>query len=209
MEKSNQIKSNQILKGVASKKYFNEYNINESRCKISRQRLAKGEGVLIKVANNNSAYISKEYINKFKGKISKDFINKMYQIVLSGNATLITNTKDIVQCDISTNLRGFTNGAFKIEFKNGCILHLYNTFNEKTNKFTSSNLKAHLTRLANLKSHIKSISFYDSIICKNVDITDKSINQNYIPTYILNQYNYYNYHLGYNADSKKTFIKEW
>lgn len=185
-----------IIKKISSTKNNLRYiksNQLAVTCNLSHTTVAVSKGICLHILNNNSKYISSEYL---KHKIFDDL-----KISISSKIDLLTcvyygatllnyNNKSMLK------INGYdltTTPTYKIIFKNGLQMNIYDN---------DAKAKKYFNTLKYIKSSISEIYFYSH------DVMFKINDINEYPPYAKKMYEYL-YYGGYNPSNKRDCIQVW
>ena len=161
-------------------------NILKVKCKLSHETLTTSQAICLNIKNNNTAYISKKYLDIFEETTTDNLKIDLLTCVHLG--AKLTTAKTTLQ----TNSQQENN--YRIVFKNNITLDLLGS---------DSEVKKYFYQLKTHKNSIKTIQYKNS---KNnfEDIEDKTT----YPPYA-RKLDLFSKGLTYNPDSKKSVIKTW
>lgn len=185
-----------VIKKISStKNQLREIKTNQLQvmCNLSHTSVVSNKGICLHILNNNSKYISSEYLhhkifNNLKISISSkiDLLTCIYYgatLINYNNYTMIKNN----------NYDFKATPTYQIIFKNGLLLDIYEN---------DAKSKKYFNTLKYIKKSISEIYFYTHD--KMVKIND--INE--YPPFAKKSYEYL-YFGGYNPASKKDCIQVW
>ena len=165
-------------------------NTREVTCNLSHTNISTGKAICLNVSNNNTAYISKEYLSHpvFEGIDIEDD----YKIDL---LTLIYYGLEIVNKTNGKSLGNTTDDfpSYFILLEGGLQLYIYDN---------DAKAKKYFTILQNYKNDIKKIAFaIDEVFYPITDLQ-------YYPPFA-KKFKEYTFGIGYNPHTKKSCVKFW
>ena len=188
---SNQIKLTQI-KSNNSKGACNKLQVI---CKLSKTSIPTAKAVCLNIKNNNTAYISNEYLNHaiFNNlKLSESYKIDLLTLVYYG-ATLAVGEDNEIKLTINPHKEDMP--TYIIALKNGIEIILYDN---------DAQVKKYFNILKSYKNRIRTIPHINHT--RDFFITLEDMNT--YPPYA-KKLNDFNHHIGYNPATKTTAIKTW
>lgn len=175
------------MKQTHTNSHRTQKNILKVKCKLSLENLTTQEAICLNIKNNNTAYISKKYLDLFTGyDITKNLKIDLLTCVYLGSKLITAKTT------LQTNTQQENN--YRIVFKSGIILDLLGS---------DSEVKKYFYQMKTHKNSIQQV-FYKNYLDDFTPLENTSI----YPPYA-RKLDLYEHHLTYNPDSKKTVIKTW
>ena len=190
---NNKKNSQAIFKKIASTKKSNliiRYNYNKSTCNLSHTRLTTARGISLFVLNNNSKYVSVDYLkHKIFNGIKASLFTKIAIL------TLRYYGAEIVNCNnrICFGMLATEEVNYIIDLKNGISIYIYDN---------DARAKKYFNLLKHFKKSIKKITIHTH---------GQFINQKDLagyPPFVKKMYEYIHYG-GYNPKSKNDCIQHW
>lgn len=185
-----------IIKKISStKNQLREIKSNQLQvmCNLSHTSVATNKGVCLHILNNNSKYISNEYLhNKIFDDLKLSLSSKidLLTCIYYGATLLNYNNKTMLKIN---NFDFKATPTYQIIFKNGLLLDIYDN---------DAKAKKYFNTLKYIKKSISEIYFYTHD--KMIKINDL----NEYPPFAKKMYEYL-YFGGYNPASKKDCIQVW
>lgn len=185
-----------IIKKISSTKAeLRQIKTNELQvmCNLSHTSVATNKGICLHILNNNSKYISNEYLhNKIFDNLKLSISSKIDLLTcIYYGATLLNYNNNTM---LKINEFDFTAiPTYQIKFKNGLLLNIYEN---------DAKSKKYFNTLKYTKKSISEIYFYTHD--KVVKINDINI----YPPFAKKSYEYL-YFGSYNPASKKDCIQSW
>ncbi len=185
-----------VIKKISSTKNDLRYiksNQLQVTCNLSHTSVATNKGVCLHILNNNSKYVSSEYLhNKIFNNLKLSISSKIDLLTcIYYGATLLNYNNNTM---LKINDYDFaTMPTYQIIFKNGLQMNIYDN---------DAKAKKYFNTLKYIKKSISEIYFYSHN--KMVKIND--INE--YPPYAKKMYEYL-YYGSYNPSNKKDCIQVW
>lgn len=164
-------------------------------CKLSNTSISTSKAVCLNVKNNNTAYISNEYLNHaiFNNlKLSESFKIDLLTLVYQG-ATLAVGEDNEIKLTINPHDEDMP--TYIIALKNGIEIILYDT---------DAQVKKYFNILKSYKTSIHTIEYINHTRDFFVTLEDIKV----YPPYA-KKLNDFKHHIGYNPATKTTAIKIW
>ena len=188
---SNQIKLTQI-KSNNNKGACNKLQVI---CKLSNTSISTAKAVCLNIKNNNTAYISNEYLNHaiFNNlKLSESYKIDLLTLVYYG-ATLAVGEDNEIKLTINPHEKDMP--TYIIALKNGIEIILYDN---------DAQVKKYFNILKSYKNSIRTIEYINHTRDFYITLED----MNTYPPYA-KKLNDFKHHIGYNPGTKTTAIKTW
>ena len=186
-------------------------NILLSTCGISGNYINRGNAICLNVKNNNTTYVSKEYLTHsiFENlKLSQSFKIDILTLVYLGAIAINTNNNTHLKKYNSIYNKNDT-ATYIINFKNGIQIKIYD--NDASSKKFFNILKNYKSSISNISFHTYlSLSYinHEYYSCEYSTYVNIKVWGVYYPPYIKKLFEYH-FGIGYNPDTKKTTIKFW